>query len=241
MNTIKLLAVAAIALIGCGDNKSVPDARPIDARPADAYCSDCPAAPALGMQIDRMGRAAVNTVLNHGFEAPSAAQQAAKTAYNEDGDKTSWLQAARIVEFMKNLALVDALDAMGTAIGCGNQALYKNDPNADVNDPDKSGPESYADLAKLLAHDELFLDSSKSNCVRYLAVEFAVVTGAGEPLSCGGRAPDYDVIDFSLSMLTMGVGGFSTDGMFTPKVSDTVDAHTDLEDTFPYLGAPHQP
>ena len=49
-STMKILAVAAVALIACGDNKTKPDAGgPKDSPPGDAQCSNCPAAPTLGM------------------------------------------------------------------------------------------------------------------------------------------------------------------------------------------------
>ncbi|HEY5945825.1 MAG TPA: hypothetical protein VIV40_10055 [Kofleriaceae bacterium] len=290
MKSIKLLGLAAVLLIGCGDNKSAPDAR---VKP-DAPIS-FPSAPALGKQIDRMGRPAVNTALNHGFDDPSAAAtQAAKTAYNEMTAKTDWLAPASIGQFAKNLAIIDVLDSgicgngrceigesganvgntcaadcgadvtgggcgdgfcntgeTGTTCaadcatgqtgsyvsnGCGNQAFYNNSvpglpPNA----------MSYVALAAVLAHDELYIDTSKGNCDRYLAVEFGVFVLGASPLSCGGRGLEYDVMDYSYSMLSMGVLGFSTDGNFTPKVQDGAGPHTDYSATFPFLGAPHTP
>jgi hypothetical protein len=97
---------------------------------------------------------------------------------------------------------------------------------------------SYVALAGLLANDQLFLDTGKSICTFYLGVEFGVVTGSSS--TCGGRAPQYDVIDFSLSMIAMGLSGFSVDGLFTPKIQDLVPAHADVSAAnFPFLGAPH--
>ena len=251
MKTInKLLAVAAIALIGCGDNKSIPDAPPRpDGPPPDAYCSSCPAAPTVGAQIDRMGRPAINTVLTRGFDAPSTAVTAAKTAYNEDDDPSGWV-AANIAQFMKNLAIIDALDTgfcgngrceLGetnltceddcdvgdtpTGDGCGNQVLF--------NDPAGTG---YQSLAGIMAADELYLDTSKSTCGLYLAVEFGVATGAGNS-TCGGRAPQYDVIDFTMSAAAVGLQGFEQPS-FTPKFGDGAGAHDDYLTAFPYLGVP---
>jgi hypothetical protein len=251
--TIKLLAIATL-LAACGDNKETADARVSDGKPADAYCSDCPAAPALGTQIDRMGRPAVNTVLTKGFTADQTAAGGAKDAYNADSSPANWL--TNVPEFMKNLATLDALDtgycgnaicevgenatncdgdcdAAGTATtGCGNQVLYNEGlggaPKAD----------SYQALAGLLAADEIYVDTSRGQCAFYLAVEFGVATGLGNT-TCGGRAPQYDVIDFSLSMLAEGIAGFSTDGMFTPDLKDNAPAHTDYLSAFPYLGEPH--
>jgi hypothetical protein len=232
MKTIKLFAVVAIAIAGCGDNKTAPDARVKDATPPmDAYCSNCPAAPTLGAQIDRMGRAAVNTVLTRGFD-PTAAANDVKKAYNENSDFMTWFAPATIGEFAKNLALIDALDSTTTTNGCGNQALFT--PDGDGNPTQMS----YVTLASVLANDQLFVDTSKPTCTNYLAVEFGIVAGAYS--TCGGRAPEYDVVDFSYSMLAAGVAGFTVAGsVFTPKIGDGVAAHDDYLDEFPYLGPPN--
>ncbi|NVB79330.1 MAG: DUF4331 family protein [Kofleriaceae bacterium] len=257
--TIKLLAIATL-LAACGDNKEIPDSRVSDGKPADAYCSDCPAAPALGAQIDRMGRPAVNTVLTKGFTADQTAAGAAKDAYNADSSPANWL--TNVPEFMKNLATLDALDtgfcgngicevgetgssganpcadcATATQVGtittaCGNQVLY----NEGLGGAAKA--DSYQALAGLLAADEIYVDTSRGQCAFYLAVEFGVATGLGNT-TCGGRAPQYDVIDFSLSMLAEGIAGFSTDGMFKPDLKDNAPPHTDYLASFPYLGDPH--
>jgi hypothetical protein len=263
---MKILAVAALALIACGDNKTKPDGGgPKDAPPGDAQCSNCPAAPTLGMQIDRMGRPAINTALNNGFNGDTTSAQAAKKAYNENSMPSTWVSF--VPEFMKNLAIVDSLDtgfcgnalcevgeanmAGGTNVACpadcptnaqvgtittacGNQALY--------NGTGMGGPTatSYQTLAGVMAGDELYLDTSKGVCAFYLAVEFAVATGApGANTTCGGRAPQYDVIDFTLSVGAVGIAGFSTDGLFAPDIKDNASAHTDYTSTFPYLGEPN--
>ncbi|HSD87409.1 MAG TPA: DUF4331 family protein [Kofleriaceae bacterium] len=260
-NMIKLLAIT-VALAACGDNKGLPDAHPRpDGPPADAQCSNCPAAPTLGTQIDRMGRPAVNTLLNRAFEPPTAGQGTAKDAYNADATASGWV-TAYAPEFMKGLGMIDSLDTgfcgngicelgetgtdipatacaadcaaaeTGTiATACANQTLY--------NGGQGSTPmtTSYQTLASILASDELYLDTTKTICAFYLAVEFGVATG--NHTTCGGRAPEYDVVDFSLSALAIGINGFSTDGMFTPKFSDGAPKHTDYLSAFPYLGEPH--
>lgn len=254
MKMIKLCAVAAIALIGCGDNKSNPDAKVADGKMPDAVTF--PAAPTLGDQVDRLGRPAVNTVLNHGFDGTAAAQTA-KVAYNEASSKTDWLTQANIGQFMGNLGIVDVLDTFcgsgkcdagetlatcaldctaanptGSGNGCGNQGLYNFNTGG-------SGPpaaDSYQVLASILANDELFLDTTISTCHGYLAVEASILIG---PTTCGGRAPDYDVIDSSYSMLAMGLSGF--DENLEPIIKDGASAHADITATFPYLGPPNTP
>lgn len=262
--TIKILAVAALALAACGDNKAVVDASvKMDARPDTAYCADCPPAPSLGAQIDRMGRPAINTALNNGFNGDATAAQAAKKTYNENSMPSTWQTI--VPEFMKNLAIIDALDTgfcgnglcelgeanaagggnvacaadcptaaqVGTiTTACGNQALYNNGMGG------APVANSYQALAGVLSDDQLYLDTSKGTCAFYLAVEFGVVI-AQPNSTCGGRAPNYDVIDFTLSLGAVGLLGFSTDGMFTPDLRDGAVAHADVTQTFPFLGPPH--
>jgi hypothetical protein len=261
MNTkITLLGLTSLALVGCGDNKSIPDAaRRRDSAPADAYCSNCPAAPTIGTtQIDRMGRPAISTALVKSFndETPtSTAGDAAKDAYNADKSVATW-PTTYAPELATNLAILDLLDGgldgngiceigktmianaadcpntvTGSApLGCGNQIAYSGAGTNNLM--------AYGALGGLLADDRLYVDTSRTTCGLYLAVEFGVVTGAGNT-TCGGRAPAYDVIDFTYSVTALGIRGFSTDGMFTPQFGDGVVAHTDLLPSFPYLGTPH--
>jgi len=117
--------------------------------------------------------------------------------------------------------------------GCGNQAMYNNNGTAGGGTP---AADSYLPLATLLADDELFLDTTKTTCTFYLAVEFGVLVSGNS--TCGGRALDYDVIDYSLSMLTLGaLKGF--DLQLQPRFHDGAGPHTDYLSTFPSLGPPH--
>lgn len=267
---IKLLSLLLLAATACGDNKLAPDAR---VRPdtGGGSGSAFPAAPVLGTQIDRLGRPAVNTLLNHGFD-PTAAAGSAKNAYNADtAFGSGWIANWR-GEFAKNIGIIDALDSgmcgnlrcesgeaggpapdpvlgicpadcgsnvlnLGSGNGCGNSVLYN------VGVPGNPGttpnPGSYVALGTLLAQDEIFLNTSKGMCALYLAVEYYVATGApGTETTCGGRTPQYDVVDFSLSMIASGVAGFTLPS-FTPKISDGAGPHTDYLADFPYLGNPH--
>lgn len=258
--TINLLALTSLALVACGDNKSVPDAaRRRDGAPADAYCSNCPAAPAIGTtQIDRMGRPAINTALNKAFtdETPTTvAGDAAKDAYNASSNKTTW-QSSFIGEFAANIAILDVLDGgapdnglcefgetnstfptecptsaqIGSGTGCGNSA------GVSAYSTKTSPVMAYGTLAGLLADDRLYLDTSKTTCAFYLAVEFGALTSGNS--TCGGRAPAYDVIDFTYSAAAAGFAGFNLTG-FIPKYGDGVGPHTDYLAAFPYLGTPH--
>ncbi len=297
MKTIKLLAITMLALAACGDNKSVLDASVNDARPDSMV--PFPAAPTLGAQIDRMGRPAVNTALNHGFD-PTQAGKDAKDAYNAMSDKAAWLAPANVGEFMKNLAMIDVLDTgvcgnglceaseanvadgthtactldcgagvvggtcgdgicaagesdancpttstppgdcragetgSGIANGCRNNILYNGLPGGGA-----PAATSYATLAGLLADDELYVDTGAASCIAYLAVEAEAVIDI--PPTCGGRSPEYDVIDYSYSMLAMGLKGFNiATTPFTALVTDGATVHADVDqDVFPYLGAPN--
>src|SRR5689334_4457812 len=221
-----------LALASCGDNLKAPDARTHDGNGSNMQ----PAVPALGAQMDRMGRPAVNTALNHAFDGTAAAGTA-KDAYNQDGSPGGWT-AANEAAFKTSLAFVDALD--GT---CGNQALYNGMPAGQVG---SATVDSYKALADVLANDQLFLDTTINAAdipvthMNYLAVEFNYVTAGSIPLvTCGGRAPTNDVMDASYTALAVGITGFNAAMGFDPAVKDGVGPHADENnDTFPFLGSP---
>jgi hypothetical protein len=252
MKNISMLLAVVLAIASCGDNLKVTDAGPADAH-ADAACSNCPAPPALGVQMDRLGRPAVNTALNHAFD-PTAAAGTAKDAYNVDGSPGGWV-AAYAASFAGGLGILDVLDtgltctdgtctaegAPTASDGCGNQVLYNGSPTGGG----APAAGSYGTLAGILANDQLFLDTTKTSCdlashQNYLAVEFNVVTSLPN-LTCGGRAPSNDVIDTSYTALAIGVTGFKvSDGSYTPAFGDGAAPHADVsESAFPFLGTPH--
>jgi hypothetical protein len=172
-----------------------------------------PTPPKLGAQIDRFGRPAINTALNHTFDVDPA-KGMGKDAYNKESDPTKWA-ALSGAEFSKNLAILDGLDTV-----CGNQLLAGPMPVAG----------RYTTLAGALSNDRVFLDTSAAACTTYLAVE-ANATGLMPNMDCGGRKLDYDVIDASYSALA--AGAFS-------GVGDGIAADADTKGTaFPYLTAPH--
>src|SRR5689334_23268053 len=85
--THALLALAVpLALSSCGDNQSTPDAPPRDASVDAGF----PRAPQLGMQIDRMGRPAINTALNALVKDSAATAAMKKDAYNTASDPAAW-------------------------------------------------------------------------------------------------------------------------------------------------------
>jgi hypothetical protein len=175
--------------------------------------SSNPAPPALGTQMDRFGRPAINTALNHAFDAVTASAGKAKDAYNQDSDPTKWVSYAP--EFAANLAVLDSLDTK-----CGNQILAGTTLDA----------KRYDALSGALANDRLFLNTEAAACSVYLAVE-ANATNIQANADCGGRKLDYDVIDVSYSALAAGA---------LSGVGDGVAADADTKGTaFPYLAAPH--
>lgn len=193
-----------------------------------------PPPPTLGTQIDRMGRPAINTALNHSFDTTKTTKDAAKDAYNQDKDPTNWVKPTVYVpEFMANLGVLDALDAK-----CGNQLSYKGTtPAAD----------SYSPLAGLLADDRLWLKTDATTCSLttsptlidstpggYLAVEGASSVPNND---CGGRTLSYDVMNISYSLLAAGAGGLAP----PTNQLDGVMAVPDRSkgSTFPYLAVPH--
>ncbi len=172
-----------------------------------------PPPPTLGAQIDRFGRPAVNTALNHAFDATAAAGTA-KDAYNASSAPGSWASSFA-AEMAKNLAILDSLDTV-----CGNQLLAGATPVAG----------RYGTLSGALADDRQYLKTDATTCSQYLAVELNA-TAVKANTDCGGRKLDYDVIDTSYSAFAIGA---------ISGVGDGVAADLDTKGTtFPYLTAPH--
>ncbi len=170
-----------------------------------------PAAPKLGAQIDRFGRPAINTALNHTFDVDAMKKDAAKDAWNANSDPATW--SDYVTEIEHNLALLDGLDMV-----CGNQLLV---------DPNIAAPARYK-LAPVLANDRLFVNTAGDKCTLYLAVEGNAV---GIPnTDCGGRRLSYDVIETSYSVLAAGALNGIDD-----KVSISEAAKGE---TFPHLADP---
>jgi hypothetical protein len=224
-----LLAILTVGAAACGDNHNNTDA------PVGSDAAQIPTVPALGAQIDRLGRPAINTALNHAFDANAATKNAAKDAYNAQSDPSTWASAANAGQFAANLAILDSLDTV-----CGNQVLYNGSPEGGG----AAAANSYATLTGILLDDQLYLDSTQTACNLYLAAELNVVTGAQTFNDCGGRAPSYDVIDVTYSAVAAGLAGFAIAGQqVTPKIGDNVGPHTGAnatsDTTFPFLAAPH--
>jgi hypothetical protein len=234
MNLVASLVVLAVMLTGCSSGKVKPDAAL-----ADAGNSGASSPPALGAQIDRLGRPAISAALIGTFAAPEATRTAVKDAYNVASDPATWktatlppLPAASTIEreLAANLAVFDAIDR-GLSItksGCGN--AYTG----------AATPMSYLATADLLADDQLYVDTSKPTCTVYFDLEIEQASaGSFIHQTCGGRTLTHDVIDMSYSVLAASTLGLDPANNFAPKIGDGVAAHTDISTTFPFLGPPH--
>lgn len=224
------LAVTVAAIQGCGDDT---DPAPTSASTTQGSGgsgggvggaggtggNDVVPPPAIGAQIDRFGRPAINTALNKSFEVDMTIKDTAKDAWNKDASAATWATTFG-AEVAKNLAILDSLDTI-----CGNQPLAAPEPIT---------PTRYAGLAGALADDRLWVNTAGAACGQYLAVEAAAALGvvAAEG-DCGGRTLAYDVIDVSYSVLAA--------GNLTEAISDGVEglpAEIGGE-VFPYLADPH--
>ena len=189
-----------------------------------------PAAPKLGLQIDRMGRPAINTVGSKTFN--KALRDAAEDAYNADGMADGWA-AKYTADIAGSLAVLDALDkpdnAMASMAGCGNQIAAGGKQTAGA----------YDFLAGVLANDRLWVKlTAKGGCGLYLAVEANALMVTND--LCGGRIPTDDVIDESYSILA-GAFDFSKLPMNPFLFGDTIPVDpatkTAYEAGFPYFAA----
>ena len=206
MNRVLILSALAASLVACGsdNNNGGNDNRP-------------PAKPALGAtQIDRMGRAGVNTALTDPFDIVSGmTPNQVKDAYNAVADPSAWAGQFK-GKIAQNLAILDSLDT-----NCGNQLLAGSSAVAG----------RYDTLAGVLADDRLYVRTDKTTCATYLGAEANFVGVTND--DCGGRTPVYNTIDVTYSALAIGqfsgvTNGFTSDSEGTPNAT-----------AFPFLGAPN--
>ena len=206
MNRLPLfvLGVAIAGLCGCGSDNGTNTTPP-------------PAKPTLKTtQIDRMGRAGVNTALTDPFDiVQGSTPDQVKDAYNALVDPSTW-SAQFKSNIATNLAILDSLDTV-----CGNQVL--------------AGPSAvagrYDTLAGVLVDDRLYVRTDKTTCTTYLGVEANAVGLTND--DCGGRTPLYNTIDVTYSALAIGqfsgvTNGFTSDSEGNPNAT-----------TFPFLGSPN--
>lgn len=169
-----------------------------------------PAPPAVfARQIDRMGRAGVNTALVSPLKA-AGPRGVDRDAYNV-ALRANWGTFKNNIR--ASLAVYDGLDTV-----CGNQVL------ANVAD---TTPARYDGLANALTDDRIYLNAASGSCRQYLAVELNA-TGLVANNDCGGRTPNYDTIDVTYTALTNNL---------TVPVGDNVNSDTFIhsENIFPFL------
>jgi len=167
-----------------------------------------------GKQSDRMGRTLTGNALMAPL-APDEVSDALKEKYNAAAPK-KWPQFEG--QIAETLGLYDSFDGI-----CGNQFL------ADNKVPPK---QKYDTLAKLLADDRLWLNSSAQECRQFFAVELAAVGGRRDLADdCGGRTPNQDAVDVYRSLLAIGEAKGITDGVDRDEKD-----HSETE--FPFLAAP---
>ena len=176
----------------------------------------CDTAPArlLGVQVERMGRAAINTAVVDPFFANEEDHGSVQNEYNASADPAQWATqfATRLAG---NLAILDSLDTV-----CGNQLLAGPQPVAGRYDP----------LARVLADDRLYVNTASGTCQQYLAVEGNAVGITNN--DCGGRTPLYDTVDVSYSVLAIGQLTGVGDG-----IAQDSDGTASLSE-FPFLNDP---
>lgn len=187
---------------------------------ANLNCPSPPSGqPATGPQIDRMGRAAINTALIGPFRDPGAAgaRGAIQDIYNGAAIPAQWNERFA-AEMASNLAIYDSLDT-----NCGNQLL--------AGDAAVAG--RYNALAGVLADDQLYVNTASGTCQIYLGVEGDAVGITND--DCGGRTPLEDTIDVSYSVLAIGQLSGVGDG-----IPSDADGTASL-DQFPFYAAPLAP
>ena len=164
-----------------------------------------------GATIDRMGRALTGNALIETFGTEDAANRR-KEEYNRAA-RGDWPTFAHDIAL--NLANYDGFDGQ-----CGNQWLAVQNAN---------DPARYDALARLLADDRLWVNSTSAICTQYLAAEFDSVGAVNH--DCGGRTPTMDAVDVFRSLLANGTLRGIDDGVDR-------DDGAPSDSRFPFLAAP---
>jgi len=206
-----------------------------DLAPSDMPATDMggdPQPPGIGAQLDRAGRPLINTLLVNPFEqvlsgAGADTKPRMQDAYNASVNPANWQgNYAGRPWIADALAFWDGVD--GT---CGNQFTP---PSGTM----------YTTLSNILANDYLFIDTTKSVCNRYLAIEL------GDPTNCGGRQPDIsgtsnlgtvginnNVVDTTLNVL-IGVPAAAANVYANGITKDADGVPLGINTTLPFLLGP---
>ena len=206
MNRILLIAALATACGGSASN---------------------PAKPAIGAtQMDRMGRAGVNTALTDPFGViPGKTTDQAKDEYNAVTDPAQWAAKFKAA-IATHLAIYDFPSrCQGAQLAAGPTATAGR----------------YDALAGVLADDQLYVRTQSSTCALYLAAEADAVGLTSNNGDCGGRTPTEDTIKETFSLLFLGHPTGITDGLPVGPSGLGAKANGNGVNamTFPFLGTPN--
>jgi hypothetical protein len=180
-----------------------------------------PLPPTLGTQIDRMGRAAINTALTGTFDPNcTKATCPAKDTYNANSTQSTWVTQYQ-AGMEAYLAIYDSLDNV-----CGNQAGYATPASAT----------SYATLSGVLANDVLWLNTSVATCQQYLSIELGALGVTNT--DCGGRTLTENTLDLTYNILAGTLTPATLPANPGPAVNGSTAATEAPSSTFPYLAAP---
>jgi hypothetical protein len=183
-----------------------------------------PGVPRRGVQIDRVGRPLINTLLTNPFDLyrPPAAtvndtSDQTRAAYNADsGSESMWVKNWSPA-IAQHLGYFDGLDGQ-----CSSGSAATNQLGFGVTLP------AYGLLARVLASDQLLVDTSRTVCKTYLAVEQRALGLDPTLTDCGGRTLDIDVVDRTYTLLTNP----------TMPLSDGVTRAASASSAFPYFPPP---
>lgn len=226
-------SVAAALATGCGKNEM---------NTPDMATEMEPVKPAMNTtQIERMGRGTINVAVTNPFDLDYSAVQggngvnATRDMHSKDGNQAGW--AAKWTPIIATtLGIYDGVDRV-----CGNQfgACSMAAGCASASTP---MPGRYNTLAGVLADDQLYVDTTKSDCSFYLAVEAALLQVPGANMFCGGRTPLVDVVDVMYTAATVGAAGFPATPTAGFAIHDGVTKDNETTDsltTFPFLSDPN--
>ena len=154
-----------------------------------------------------MGRPAINTALNNTFTDDST-RGAAEDNYNETSNSDG---SQFIGQMAAHFAIYDSLVNEGGDgdLGCGDNAVT-NRASAAPGDGLATGDSRYNFIATVFSDDQLYINASLSGgssageCGQYLAAELSVIGVSGLGNDCGGRTPNYDVIETTYSAVAAG-------------------------------------
>lgn len=191
-----------------------------------------PAPPVIGAQLDRAGRPLINTILTNPFDLTLTGTGAdtkarMQDAYNASVDPAGWVTKYGARPWVPDaLAFWDGMD--GT---CGNQYTPLTGT-------------LYTTLGNILAFDALLIDTTKTVCNRYLALE------TGDLTNCGGRQPDLsgtsmygtvtfnnNVIDTTINLL-IGIPTLQASVLSNGITKDADGTPPDINTKLPFLLGP---